>query len=125
MRKCDQCKNDPVCRGVFRSECIVRDYRNFVLLQDDKAKRCCRTKVPLYEDAITSKERCNSCLRRYGCDTQTEFECKHNNYNMYCVDLTKHGHWEALYVCSQCGGQVRIIEKECPFCHSIMDGEDL
>lgn len=30
MRKCDWCKRNSVCRGVARSECIVRDYRDFV-----------------------------------------------------------------------------------------------
>ena len=34
MRKCDWCKNDADCRGVERSECIVRDYMNFSMSQD-------------------------------------------------------------------------------------------
>ena len=29
MRKCDFCKNEPMCSGVQRSECIVRDYSRF------------------------------------------------------------------------------------------------
>lgn len=29
MHKCDFCRNDGNCRGVARSECIVRDFRNF------------------------------------------------------------------------------------------------
>lgn len=30
MRKCDRCKRNSVCRGVAHSECIVRDYRDFI-----------------------------------------------------------------------------------------------
>lgn len=29
MHKCDFCRNDGNCRGAARSECIVRDFRNF------------------------------------------------------------------------------------------------
>lgn len=30
MKKCNWCKRNNSCRGVARSECIVRDYRDFV-----------------------------------------------------------------------------------------------
>ena len=29
MHKCDFCKNEPMCSGVQRSECIIRDYLRF------------------------------------------------------------------------------------------------
>ncbi len=38
---------------------------------------------------------------------------------------TKHGHWDAYYVCSNCGEIVRVVVKECPFCHARMDGLDI
>ena len=34
MRKCDWCKRNDFCQGAARSECIVRDYRDFA--QEDK-----------------------------------------------------------------------------------------
>lgn len=40
MQKCDWCVNEPKCRGVARSECIVRDYRNFVVEPSNDSKRC-------------------------------------------------------------------------------------
>lgn len=33
----------------------------------------------------------------------------------------KHAHWECHYECSNCGEMVRQIQRECPFCHAIMD----
>ena len=33
MRKCDWCIKNSFCLGVARSECIVRDYRDFVQVE--------------------------------------------------------------------------------------------
>lgn len=33
----------------------------------------------------------------------------------------KHAHWECFYQCSNCGEMVRVIQRECPFCHAIMN----
>ena len=57
MQKCDWCINEPECRGVARSECIVRDYRNF-------AK----------EPNANSKKRLMNLLRGYSIDTEEDIE---------------------------------------------------
>lgn len=38
-------------------------------------------------------------------------------------DERKHAHWEAHYICSNCGEHVRTVVAECPFCHARMDGK--
>ena len=59
MRKCDWCRNSPECRGVKVSECIVRDYRNFVPYENGGTCRGNRAKMSIYEDAIGM---CESCI---------------------------------------------------------------
>ena len=34
-------------------------------------------------------------------------------------------HWEAYYVCSNCGERSRTVKPECPFCHAKMNGKDM
>ena len=48
MRKCDWCRNNPECRGVKVSECIVRDYRNFVPYENGGTCRGNRAKMSIY-----------------------------------------------------------------------------
>lgn len=57
MQKCDWCINEPDCRGVQRSECIVRDYRNFVR-----------------ESNVNSKEHLMNLLRGHSIDTEEDVE---------------------------------------------------
>ena len=52
MRKCDWCRNDQECRGVERSECIVREYRNFAPYENNGTCRGDREKMNSYEMAI-------------------------------------------------------------------------
>ena len=61
MRKCDWCRNNPECRGVKVSECIVRDYRNFVPYENGGTCRGNRAKMSIYEDAIGM---CESCIHK-------------------------------------------------------------
>ena len=76
MRKCDWCKKDSTCRGVARSECIVRDYRDFV--QEDKPGQtiCCFCGKDLNKELSTAEIRgglgnrvlarlCGDCYRKY------------------------------------------------------------
>lgn len=40
------------------------------------------------------------------------------------TDDRPHAHWEAYYVCSNCGEHSSTVVAECPWCHARMDGED-
>lgn len=64
MRKCDWCRNDPECCGVKRSECIVREYRNFAPYENNGTHRENRTKLNLYDTAI---DMCESCIHKKVC----------------------------------------------------------
>lgn len=57
MQKCDWCINETDCRGVQRSECIVRDYRDFVR-----------------EPNANPKERLMNLLRGHSIDTEEDVE---------------------------------------------------
>lgn len=68
--------------------------------------------------------KCRDCFLRYVCDEQTEFICKSNDYCKFIADKEKaNAHWEAYYVCSNCGEHSRTVKPECPFCHAKMNGK--
>lgn len=63
MRKCDWCRNNPECRGVKMSECIVRDYRNFVPYENiSMCESCIHKKVCRFEVPIG--EKCNDYIKK-------------------------------------------------------------
>ena len=39
-------------------------------------------------DIFTPVEKCSSCLKRYGCTCQEEYNCKKNDYSMYEADVS-------------------------------------
>lgn len=77
MRKCDWCRNNPECRGVKVSECIVRDYRNFVPYENGGTCRGNRAKMSIYEDAI---DMCESCIHKKVCRFEVPIGEKCNDY---------------------------------------------
>ncbi len=65
--------------------------------------------------------RCQQCLNVNRCgDEKTRRACAANNFKDFKVDLRPVGEWITVYVCSNCGHQTRVWEKECPKCHALM-----
>lgn len=76
MRKCDWCKKDSTCRGVTRSECVIRDYRDFVVEDKPKQTVCCFCGKELLKDRCSAEIRgglgnsvlaklCEDCYEKY------------------------------------------------------------
>lgn len=65
--------------------------------------------------------KCKSCLKKYICEGQHEFNCKHNEYMYYCVDVFyENPHWKLQYVCSNCGFTSELALERCPSCNERM-----
>ena len=73
---------------------------------------------------LMCKTKCRNCLLRFHCDAPTEYICKTNDFCKFIKDNGNHGHWEAHYVCSNCGRIEKVQFSECPCCHANMDGFD-
>lgn len=76
MIKCDWCKKNSSCHGVARSECIVRDYRNFVMEDKPGQTTCCFCGKDLNKEFSAAEIRggignkvlaklCDECYRKY------------------------------------------------------------
>ena len=76
MRKCDWCKKESTCRGVARSECIVREYRDFVMEDKPEQAICCFCGKDLSKDLRSAEIRgglrnsvlaklCGDCYEKY------------------------------------------------------------
>lgn len=76
MRKCDWCKRDSTCRGVARSECIVREYRDFAMDEKTAQTSCCFCGKGLNLELSAAEIRggiggnvlarlCGDCYRKY------------------------------------------------------------
>ena len=76
MRKCDWCKKNSTCHGVSRSECIVREYRDFVIEDHNGQTSCCFCGKRLAKEMSIAEVRgglrnkvlatlCEDCYRKY------------------------------------------------------------
>lgn len=55
------------------------------------------------------------------------FRCDYETCQRYIPTKAvegQHAHWEAYYVCSNCGEHSSTVVAECPRCHARMDGKD-
>lgn len=76
MRKCDWCKKNDTCQGTIRSECIVRDYRDFCPEDNTSCETCSFCGKDLSKELSVGEIRgglrnkilaklCGNCYRKY------------------------------------------------------------